>query len=227
MKKAVLKVLLTTFVMIAAFSIIIIFFEIWNLWTVRILLTMIDVFSFSCPGICCAMVYDKEKHKTISTIGILICVLSCLFYLALIWNFMPLDFDADFFMNCIVTTILLPSAFAHVSLLLLIDSKKDSVCLLQKGTVCLILLISAIFLSAFYLHTGINPTLMTILMILALTGTIITPLAHVITKDSKPEVVVPSSNKYEDLARLQSLLQSQALTPEEFEIEKQKILSRP
>lgn len=225
MKKIVLKTLILTFIISAVLGISIIFLDLWNDITAKILLSTVIIFGFSIPGLACSANYEKAEDKTFSIVGITTCFISCIYLLLLTWGFLEFDFFDKLNWKFILSGILVSASFGHISLLLLVDPKEKIVNYFKSGTVILSLIMDILLMIMIFFETPIKWKLLTILSILIVLGTIVTPLLNKLS--NKPDVVNSDliGDKYKKLEQIKSLLDSNAITQEEYDIEKNKILN--
>ena len=216
LKKIILKTLISTFVISAILGIAIIVLDLWNDLTINVLLSTIIIFGFSIPGLCCSTCYEKDNNKTISTIGITICIISCIYFLLLIWNILEFKFFDGVNWKIILAGILLSSSFGHICLLLLVDGNKN-VINLKKCTIGLSMIMDVLLLAIVLLDIEVSGKLLSILAILILLGTIILPLMNKVSNNTQED-------KYNKIEQLKKLLDDKAITEEEYEKEKNKIL---
>ena len=224
MKKTVLKTLIFTFIISAVLGISIIFLDLWNDITGKILLSTVVIFGFSIPGLSCSTNYEKAKDKTFSIVGIVTCFISCIYLLLLMWEFLEFEFFDDLNWKFILSGILLSSSFGHISLLLLIDSKEKIVNYFKNGTIILSVIIDILFLLMIFLEIEIEWKLLAIIAILIVLGTIVTPLLNKLNNKTNVAKTDLMEDKYKKLEQIKSLLDSNAITQEEYEVEKNKIL---
>lgn len=224
MKRTILKVLIVTFIVSAVLGIGIILLDIWNEVTAKILLSTVTIFSASIPGLCCSISYEKSTNKTVPFIGMIACSISCLYFLLLIWELLTFKWFDEFAWDFMSTCILVPITFAHISLLLLIDSDDSKVNGFKIGTIALAILMDILILIEIYGNVEMNWKLMLILSILIALGTIVTPLMHKLSSKPSARPINPQ-DKYKQLEQLKALLDSNAITQQEYEIEKNRILN--
>ena len=225
MKKIVLKTLIFTFIISAVLGISTIFLDLWNDITGKILLSTVVIFGFSIPGLSCSTNYEKAKDKTFSIVGISTCFISCIYLLLLTWGFLEFDFFDDLNWKLILSGILLSSSFGHISLLLLIDSKEKIVNYFKNGTTILSVIMDILLMSMIFLEIEIEWKLLAIIAILIVLGTIVTPLLNKLNNKANIAKTDLMEDKYKKLEQIKSLLDSNAITQEEYEIEKNKILN--
>ena len=225
MKKNVLKILIATLIISAILGISIIVLDLWNEMSVKVLATTAIIFGFSIPGLCCSTIYEKEDVKPFSIAGMTICVIGCLYILLLLWGILPTNGFFDVFTwKVILSSIILSSSFGHLSLLLSITSNEKIVQYFKNSTIVLSIIIDILLLIMIIFEVEINWQLITVLAILIVLGTIVTPIMNKLNKGNSSK---PSNNndKYEQLEKLKKLLDSNAITEEEYKTEKDKILN--
>lgn len=225
MKKIALKALIFTFIISAVLGISIIFLDLWNDITGKILLSTIIIFGFSIPGLSCSTNYEKAKDKIFSTIGILTCIISCIYLLLLTWEFLDFDSFDDLNWKFILSGILLSSSFGHISLLLSIDSKEKIVNYFKNGTIILSVIIDILLLLMIFLKIEIEWKLLAMIAILIVLGTIVSPLLKKLNNKTNVVKIDLMEDKYKKLEQIKSLLDSNCITQEEYKIEKNKILN--
>jgi len=216
LKKIILKTLISTFVISAILGIAIIVLDLWNKLTINVLLSTIVIFGFSIPGLCCSTSYEKVKNKTISTIGMTICSITCIYLLLLVWDILDFNFFGIWNWRFIFSGILLSLSFGHICLLQLVDSENKSVINLKKCTIGLSIVMDVLLLSIFLCDIEVSGKLLSVIDILILLGTIVLPLMNKI--NNKIE------DKYKKIEQLKKLLDDKAITKKEYEEEKNKIL---
>lgn len=221
-KKVVSKILVVALIVGALCGIGVIILDLWNELTINILASTGIIFSYSVPGLCCSKLYDKEKAKKFSTIGMIICLVSCLFMLLLVWDIIELSFKNDFLLKTISISIILSTSVGHLSLLLLNDPVEEGVVIINKLTIILSIILDIILISCVLFGFSISWQIVTILGILIALGTLIVPVLSKKTKYDAQNIV---DNKYEQLEQLKKLLDSNAITEEEYNTEKNKILN--
>lgn len=215
MKKIILITLIITFIMSAVFGISVVLFELYNEVVMKVLSSTFTLFAYSIPGLACSANYEKSKDKYFSIIGIITCFIGVLYFLQLIWG---ISFSVN--EEIIFTLIILPISFGHISLLLLVDSKDNKVNYFKMGTIFISVLIDIILLYVIYFKVVPNYKLLTILFILGVVGTIVTPLLNRLS-----DRIVTNDSSYDKLMELKKLLDNNLITNEEFELEKKKILN--
>lgn len=226
MKKLVLKTLVFTFIISAIFGISIIVLDLWNNITSNILLSTSIIFGFSIPALTCSINYEKKKDKTFSTIGIAVCFINCIYNLLVVWDFLDFEFLGSLIWKFTLYSILISSSIAHICLLLLIDSKEKLVKYFKNGTIILSAIIDILLLLLIFLKVEISWKLLSVITILIVLGTIVTPLLN---KLKKKTIIIESNleddDKYKKIEQLKLLLDCKAITLDEYEREKNKILN--
>lgn len=220
LKNIVLKTLISTFIISAIFGILIIVLNLWNDITWKVLLSTIIIFGFSVPGLCCSTTYEKGKNKSFSFFGILICLISCIYFLLLVWEFLEFEFFDDLNWSLMLSGILLSSSCGHICLLLAINSNNKIVNYFKNGTISLSIIMDVLLLLQIYLDIESNWKLLSAIAILIVLGTIVSPLMNRL--NNKPNF---EQDKYKKLEQIKELLNNNAISEEEYAIEKNKILN--
>lgn len=225
MRKIILKTLIITFIISALLGISIILLDLWNDVTGKILLTTVTIFGFSIPGLACSTNYEKAKDKLIPTIGIITCFVSGIYFLLLFWEVLNFDFFDDMIWKLILTCILLSASFGHICLLLLINSTEKIVNLFKNSTIALSIIMDLLLLIVIFSETKLSWKLLLIIAILIVLGTIVTPLLNKLNSRANFSDKKINDDKYIKLDQLKNLLDDNAITQEEYENEKNKILN--
>lgn len=202
MKKIFIKGIIGSLILSAIMAIFVVIFEPEGDWGFKILLTIFTVFPFSITGLCCASIFEKEKIKWFSTIGIIINVLTCLLYISLIWEIFDICLffckeDTTFMWQLLGTTTLLSTSTAHISLILLINSKESLVKIVKTITIIISIIVDIIILDSFWFQILKNIEKLTLsLIIIMILITILSPILHVLTKkQTKKEIQDMPKNK--------------------------------
>ncbi|MBE6144083.1 MAG: SHOCT domain-containing protein [Firmicutes bacterium] len=218
MRKNILKVLIVTLIISAILGISIIFFGLWGEVSGKILLTTSTIFGFSIPGLSCSTIYEKKGKEKFAKLGIIICILSCLYILFIIWGLFRFY---EITLKLLVAGILLSSSFGHLSLLMMNENKDNKVSIFRETTIFLSIIIDILFLLMIFLEIDVSWKIVAILSILIALGTIVTPVLSKINSGKKVTV----DDKYKQLEQLKKLLDSNAITEDEYNIEKNKVLN--
>ena len=220
MKKIFLKIFFSTFIISAILGILIILLDLWNNITGKILLSTGIIFGFSVPGLSCTITYEKEKSRLFSLFGILICFISCAYFLLLIWNLLEFSFFNHLNWKFMLSAILLSSSSGHICLLLTINSNNKLVNYFKSGTVLLSIIMDLLLLLQIYFDIELNWKLLVAIAILIVLGTTVSPLMNKLNNKLNPE-----QDRYKKLEQLKHLLDSNAISEDEYETEKSKILN--
>ena len=156
----------------------------------KILSTTLTIFMFSISGLCCSTIYEDEKYKKISLIGIIISLVSAIYTLLIIWG--VLDICIIFCKNqnrytwrILWSLIVLSCSSAHLSLILKIDNKNDIVQKTKLGTIIMSLLLDCMILILTWdiiQSNDIYSRIIIVIAILVTLGTIVTPILNKINK---------------------------------------------
>ena len=141
-----------------------------------LLFTSMTIGLYSLFGLCCGILYDKTRYKSFSLIGLSLCVIAALYTIGVIWEIIAFD-DV---IKWSVIVFIISASVAHISLLLLVETRKFGLTYLRGATICLSILVAAllIFLLLRDLENIDNLfyRLLGILTVLDMCGTIITPI---------------------------------------------------
>ena len=242
MKKTFLKTLISMFVISAILGIFIILLDLWNETTSKILLSTIFIFLFSIPALACSASYEKFisikntenkkfynsgiiNNEKFAIGGIISCFISCIYFLLLIWKVINFSFFDDFIWKIIWSCVLISLSFGHISLISLVVSDNKNVNYFKDRTIILSLILDALLLTEIIGEISINWRFIAILAILVALGTIITPLSNKLNSKSHSKPVNNQNNKYKELEQIKKLLDDNAITQEEYDQEKAKILN--
>ncbi len=223
MKKVALVTLITSLIIWSLIGVFIVVFDFWNDATARIFLSLITIFGFSFPCLACSIGIEKAKNKIIPVAGLTISIIGCLYILLLLWKIINFDLFNGLMWKIMFTTITLSASLAHMSLLLLINSSSKTVNIMKWTTIVLSLFVDLFILLSIYDVFSVDFKLFDVACILVALGTLITPLMHMSTKLGTTKV---KGNNYQQLEQLKSLLDSGAITQEEYNKEKEKLLNK-
>lgn len=154
-----------------------------------------------------------------------ICFVSCIYFLLLIWEIFNFDFLDNLLWKFVLTCILLSISFGHICLLLLINSTEKIVKSFRNSTITLSIIMDLFLLIEIFVETELNWKLLSILAILMVLGTIVTPLLDKLNSRTNSSNSHTNDDKYLKLEQLKKLLDDNAITQEEYETEKNKILN--
>lgn len=225
MKKIILKVLIITFFVSAILGISIIFLDLWNDITAKILFSTVILFGFSIPGLSCSTSYEKTKAKKISIVGMAICFISCIYLLLLTWDIMNFDFFSDLNWKLVFFSILFSLSLGHICLLLAIDSDDKIVCYFKNGTIIISVLLDGLLFLSIFAEIALSWKLIAMVSILIVLGTVVTPLLNKLNNKSSLAKIENKEDKYKKLEQIKLLLDNNTITQEEYETEKTKILN--
>ena len=155
----------------------------------------------------------------------IICFVSCIYFLLLIWEIFNFDFLDNLLWKFVLTCILLSISFGHICLLLLINSTEKIVKIFRNSTITLSIIMDLFLLIEIFVETELNWKLLSILAILIVLGTIVTSLLDKLNSRTNSSNSHTNDDKYLKLEQLKKLLDDNAITQEEYETEKNKILN--
>lgn len=222
MKKAPFMTMLIALVISAIIGISIVAVDSWNATTAKLLLSSLTVFGFCIPGLLCILLYERNQARIFSSVGIITCLLSCLFCLSFIW-FITLDTFSKILVQLLSTSILCSEYFGFVSLILLMKADKLLIKGLKGLTIILATLLNILYLIGIYVEE-VDFRIIFILIILILLCTLLIPILNRMMKQSSHSID-NSTEKFQQLEQLKKLYDDNVLTEEEYNNEKAKILS--
>lgn len=151
---------------------------------VKLLFTTLALGGFSLTGLCSTSIQKRIDLKSFSNIGITISVIGFFITLAIIWEIVTLDYS----WKTMLVFIILSLAIAHISLLLQIKPKTNSIKYSLIGTIIFIALVAMMLIKSTltkFEESEIYFRLLGIFSILDVLGTIVTPVLNKITEKSK------------------------------------------
>ena len=151
---------------------------------IKTLLTTSAVGGFSLTGLCCSVLLEKGKYKSLAISGVIISILALLFSFDSIWDLFNLfgDQASDVFL----TLCILAFSMAHVSLILLIDSYKTPVTMTVILTVVFIAIVAFMLILDLVGDNQMGDSyfrLLGVFAILDVLGTIVTPILNKVYRD--------------------------------------------
>lgn len=237
LKKMGLMVLITAFMSMAVFCISCILFDSWNETTVSIMKSILIIFLFSIPGFICSSCYENSKNKLVAMFGLIICILACVHSLFLTWEIINISYSDELLYGLneklFSTEIMLVFFLSHISILLSGKSEDKLVECCQYGTIGFMIVFYWLIFSQLVLELEMfdssNRKFFAILVILILLGTLITPLVKRLknktVSENEVKVAKEDDDKYKKIEQLKKLLDDSAITQEEYDSEKKKILN--
>lgn len=175
MKKTLFKIILSILTISALICIITLIIGAENTLSSNIMGTTLILFGFSILGLFCNMAYDK--YKVLSQIGIIICLISCIYCLLNEWNVIPY-FDIDVDLSVLIISI----AFAHTCLLLGMESCDVKIKYIKLATILISLISYTFMLIETFYNLHLNYRVYIILFMLSILGTITIPVINKIKK---------------------------------------------
>ena len=161
----------------------------------RVLGTISAIFGFSITGLCCSSIYDKEKHKLFSSIGMSTCLLGCLWLMLMIWGVFDECITYRTWTSCspsdstfqmLWMLILLSCSFAHISLMLLLKKTNLMVANVKNVTIILSVVMDSIILAIIWEWIDNFDSYwrsLAVVSILITLGTIIAPVLNKVAKN--------------------------------------------
>ena len=190
MRKNMLKLLVGSLCLSAFIGIVIILIGTFGEIESKVLATTLLIFGYSIPGLCLSTIYEKDRLRSFSIIGMLVVLITCLYTICLVWGIFEFDFLSSIQWKIILSLNLLCCSSGHISLILLINNKNNLVLVFKNLTVLFSIIIDIMILLP--LWDMFDPIdfyyrLMWVLGILITLGTIGTPILNKIYK-SREEV---------------------------------------
>lgn len=202
MKKNFLKILIGSLCLSALLGIISILTGNFGELESKILGTTATIFVFSISGLCCSMLYEKEKYKSFSTFGIVASLLACILLILIIWGFLDVciifcsENNNDFVWKMLETLIVLSYSSAHISLMLLIKNENNIIIKSKNLTILLSGILDIMILTMIWeivAGSVFYGKLIFICAILVTLGTIISPILNRVYKSTN-NLNINSSN---------------------------------
>ncbi len=178
-KKLFLRLMIVSFSISALMGIIVFIIGDFGELEGQILMTTASFGLYTLAGLCCSILYDKNRHKTISATGMIVSFLSFVFTTLFIWEVFGYEIDLPW--RVLLTAVITSFTFAHACLILLTIPKTLHVALVRKATLLLIALVGLLLLYPVYADgtdSAIYFRLLGIVVILDALGTIVTPIAN-------------------------------------------------
>ncbi|MGS2760898.1 hypothetical protein [Sinomicrobium sp. M5D2P9] len=179
-KKLFLKLLIVALCISAAIGIFVFLAGDYGDTEIKTLLTTLSLVGYSLSALCCSTIYERDSLKNFSLIGMVVSGIGFLVTITAIWEFI----DTENIYKTVIIFMILATAFGHISLLLLIKPKNNTIRYLLLATVIFICIVGIMLINAtvtefdngeFYFR------LLGVFTILDVLGTIATPIANKIT----------------------------------------------
>lgn len=236
MKKTILYTLITTFCISAILGIVIIILDMWNDVTAKILLTTVTIFGFSIPTLCCSNLYEKKSNHWFAILGMIICILSGIYVLSLIWELINPDFGEA--LKGILTAIVISTSLGHLSLMMLVSNSDSTVNGVKNATIIVSVLLDCMIILSLWVEDNMfSWQFYAIVGILVALGTIVTPILNKVRKSEEVKSVSQinmdeqkekiSLNTTEDDLKMLSYFKDKGyILDEEFEIISSRITKK-
>ena len=227
MKKIALMFMIVALCVSAGISIMVTLLGMWNVTTIKLLLTSSIVFGFSIPSLLCVLLLEKEKNKIIAFIGMIICLFTCLYSLCVCWFDNNLLFS-DSTSKILSTGTILSVFFGHISLLLIMKTNDALSKMVRFLTITVASVMAFCFILMSDFEIDVAWQLVFILFVLSFVGTLLVPIIDKVkTKNTVDNNYLNNNiaDKYNQLNKLKQLLDNNIITEEEYNIEKSKILN--
>ncbi len=179
-KKLFLRLLIAALCISAAIGIFVFLAGDYGDTEIKTLLTTLSLVGYSLSALCCSTIYEKEGLKLFSLTGMAVSGIGFLITITAIWEFI----DTEDFFKTVIIFMILATAFGHISLLLLVKPKNNTIKYLLITTVVFVCIVAMMLIKAtvtefdedeFYFR------LLGVFTILDVLGTIATPIANKIT----------------------------------------------
>ena len=191
MRNSVLKILAGILALCTVACVLFILFEdpLENEFSVQVVQTFGIVLVFAIPILLCAKAGDN--YKVISDVGIIFSVAACILYLLISWEVITVnyyDYSSMEFIGKLLLILCLGSfSLGHICFLLSNDSYEKYVSTVRNITIGLSVFMDLVILYAIFSDfSGINldSKVLSIAVLLILSGTILTPLLNRISEES-------------------------------------------
>ncbi|MGS2739447.1 hypothetical protein [Sinomicrobium sp. M5D2P17] len=176
-KKLFLRLLIAALCISAAIGIFVFLAGDYGDTEIKILLTTLSLVGYSLSALCCSTIYERDSLKNFSFIGMVISGIGFLVTITAIWEFM----DTEDIYKTVITFMILATAFGHISLLLLIKPKNDTIKYLLMATVIFVCIVAVMLIYATAIDFDVEEfyfRLLGVFTILDVLGTIATPIAN-------------------------------------------------
>lgn len=226
MKKASFTAMIVTLVISAIVGIVIVLSDVWNPTTAKLLSSSSIIFSFSVPSLLCILLYERGKYKILSLGGVVICLISCVYCLFFTWFITDVIFNVSL-LKLLVTLYVLSELFGYICFILLMKTNEMIVRYLKMAAISLATLLSMFILVATYFKP-VDVKIIFVLCILIALCTLLVPIMNRFTNKNNEQLTSVnnnSSDNYQKLEQLKKLYDSNILSEEEYNREKNKILS--
>ena len=181
LKKYFLRTLIVALSISALVGIFIFIFGDFGETEVRLLLTTLTIGGYSLTGLCSSTIQNRNDLRTFSVIGILISILGFITTIGAIWEL--IDFNNIW--QPMVIVMVLSVAIGHISLLLQIRPRTDSIKYALTGTIVFISIVALMLIKSIlseFSESEIYYRLLGVFSILDVLGTIGTPIMNKTTE---------------------------------------------
>ena len=230
------KFILRNIISYIILGIVIIILDMWNDVTAKILLTTVTIFGFSIPTLCCSNLYEKKSNHWFAILGMIICILSGIYVLSLIWELINPDFGEA--LKGILTAIVISTSLGHLSLMMLVSNSDSTVNGVKNATIIVSVLLDCMIILSLWVEDNMfSWQFYAIVGILVALGTIVTPILNKVRKSEEVKSVSQinmeeqkekiSLNTIEDDLKLLSYFKDKGyILDEEFEIISSRITKK-
>ena len=175
-KKLFLRILIAGITASAGIGIMIFLFGDFGSTEISLLLTTLAIGGFSLTGLCCSTLYEQDKFRIFSIVGMILSTIALVVSILIIWEFSLLDE----IWQLMLIAIILAVGTAHVSLLLLIEPKNKEIRRTLEFTVLVIISVALMLINMVinFNDSELYFRLLGVLAILDVLGTIATPVLN-------------------------------------------------
>lgn len=167
----------------------------------KIFATSLLVFGYSIPGLCSSTVYEKDKWRLFSIIGMSLALVACLYSLCFVWGILELEYDSihSFNWNMAWTLNLLCWSCGHIASIMRINNENKTVSIAKKATIICSIIIDVmilIMLWNIFKISDLYERLVLVLGVLISLGTVGTPILNKIynSKEKLNNVAANTNN---------------------------------
>lgn len=167
----------------------------------KIFATSLLVFVYSIPGLCSSTVYEKDKWRLFSIIGMSLALVACLYSLCFVWGILELEYDSinSFYWNMACTLNLLCWSSGHIASIMRINNENKTVSIAKKSTIICSIIIDVMILIMvwnIFKISDLYERLVLVLGVLISLGTVGTPILNKIynSKEKLNNVAANTNN---------------------------------
>lgn len=182
LKKTFLLTMIVSLSLSALIGILVILFGKFDEFQAKVLISTLAVGGFSLLGLCCSSIFERDKLKIFSIVGMSTCVFGLLHSILLIWGGFESIWESEINLKILLTFLIITVSMAQASVLLLIRYKNKKAQISLISTLALIGLIALIVVGLIYeliiFDNEMFFKFLTVIVILDVLGTVITPILN-------------------------------------------------